>query len=197
MKNIYLSQTLADAHASEIYLDMNESGDFKLPNSMLVEAKSKMHPEGERFIALNYDKEPVDFLNEQLMLEAVKTNVSFVDGFVVDQVFTNDYHGLNFGFLRELSVMIGDKAHLIVGPSFCQVPSFLQSKIVDELIRYDVSGVMYNLREVSLDDYKRLQALAKLLMHVKKRTVVIPLVNSLEDAEALRKIMPVTVVAVG
>lgn len=192
MKYIYLSHTLSKSFPSEIFMDK----DFDLANLLLIQSKKEMHPSNERFIAIDYVREPHDFLNEQLMIEAVDKVHDYADGIVVDAVFTGEHHGLKQGFLKNLSLAVGTNRHLIIGPSFRKVPSFLQSKLVEELIRFDVSGVMYDLRDVDLNDFRTLQPLAKLLMHVKKRTLIIPLVESQNDAIELGKILPLDVIAV-
>lgn len=191
MKYINLSQTLSSSASSQIFSE----NDLELANLVLIEAKKEMHPNIELFASINYIRESQQFLNEQLMLAATSKILEHTDGVVIDEVFTNDHHGLNDRFLKELSMSVGQK-HLIIGPTFSQVPSFLQSKLIEELINFDVSGVMYDVRKNDMEDYAALQPLAKLLMHVKKRTSIIPLVKTKEDADTLGKILPVNVIAI-
>ncbi len=56
-------------------------------------------------------------------------------------------------------------------------PPFLQSRLLDELVSHDVSGVMYDVRDIDPDDFNALQPLAKLKIHAKKRIVIIPIVK--------------------
>lgn len=192
MKHIHLTDTITHHYETEIFMNQN----FELPNTLLVEAKHSIHP-GTRYVALNYEKEPEQFLNEQLMIEAARAVSDYSAGIVVDALFTNNFHAINHNFVGQLSKLLGTDKHLIIGPRFSLVPTYLQSKIIDEFIQYDVSGVMFDLRGVSLDDNSRLQPLAKLLLHVKKRTEIIPLVDTVSDANALGKVFPVNMIAVG
>lgn len=191
MKYIYISHTLSRTVPSQIFCE----NDLEIANLVLIQAKKEMHPEVELFASINYTREPQQFLNKQLMLSATRKILEYTNGVVVDEVFINEYHGLDDNFLRALSISVGVK-HLIIGPKFSRVPTFLQSKLVEELIRFDVSGVMYDLRDKDLDNYAILQPLAKLFMHVKKRTSIIPYVKTTEDAEKLGKLLPIKVIAV-
>ena len=191
MKLIHLSNTMTHHYDNEIFMNDN----FDLPNLLLIEAKAKIHS-ASRYIAINYEKEPESFLNEQLMIEAVRAVNEHSAGVVVDAVFTDNFHAINHNFIGEISKVLDHARHLIIGPRFSLVPSFLQSKIVDELIQYDISAVMYDLRGVDMDDNLRLQPLAKLLMHVKKRTEIIPLVANESDAEILGKVFPLKMIAI-
>ncbi|GAB3060936.1 hypothetical protein ACFOU0_06730 [Salinicoccus sesuvii] len=190
MKTIIRSHVLSENHTSEILARQ----DFSAPNLALPAMKKMLHPNSELFVALNHWEETDPFLLGNIIIETMRM-LEGVDGFITDQIFEDGYHHINLRFVSELSKLVGMR-HLIVGPSFSKVPAFLQSRLLDELISHDVSGVMYDLREHDLNDYKQLQPLAKLKIHAKKRITIIPVVSTEEQKTALIGSIPFDVVCI-
>src|SRR5699024_12780865 len=101
---------------------------------------------------------------------------------------------LELPFVIELSIFIG-KCHFFSGPSFSTVPAFLQSRLLDELVDRDASGIMYDVRDTDMDDFDTLQPLAKLKLHAKKRIVIIPIVRDESQLRELTGSIPFDTVA--
>ena len=149
-------------------------------------------PDVEIFISINNFYERDAFMLENTLIETIRQ--SEADGFIVDQIFTRDFHDVDTVLLESLSNEIKDK-HFIVGPSFTRVPYFLHSRLAEIFIDHDVSGIMYDLRGIDINDFQELQAIAKLKMHVKKRIDIIPLVHE-SQIEELKKSIPFDVYVV-
>lgn len=166
--------------------------DFNAPSGVLPYMLRQLHPEAEIYTSINHFEEQNDFMRKNINIETIKLFAD-VDGYIIDQVFLDEYHALDGVFVNELSKLIGVK-HFIIGPSFSKVPSFLQSRLLEEAILFDVSAVMYDLRQENLSDPAALQPLAKLKMHAKNRIDIIPVVRSREDMEWLIKNIPFDIV---
>lgn len=190
MKTIRRSHALSENHPSEIIA----RGDFSMPNLALPPMKKALHPEAEHFVSLNHPEEHDPFLLQNLIIESIRM-IEGADGFVTDQIFTNGHHHINHRFLDEISIQTGER-HLIIGPSFSRVPPFLQSRILDELVDADVSGVMYDVRDIDSGDFAALQPLAKLKIHAKKRITIIPVVKDEHQRNALVDTIPFDVVCI-
>ncbi|GAA3724249.1 hypothetical protein GCM10022378_12880 [Salinicoccus jeotgali] len=190
MKTIRRSHALSENHLSEIIA----RDDFDIPNLALPPMKKALHPETEYFVSLNHMDEHDPFLLQNLVIETIRM-IEGADGFVTDQIFTNDHHHINHRFLDEISIQTGER-HLIIGPSFSRVPSFLQSRLLDELVDADVSGIMFDVRSMDIDDFAALQPLAKLKIHAKKRIAIIPVVKDEHQRNALVDTIPFDVVCI-
>ncbi|MCD2137152.1 hypothetical protein LPW40_03810 [Salinicoccus halitifaciens] len=162
------------------------------PNPVLPDMLKALKPDMEIFASVNHQEEDDPFMHKNIIFETIKHFTS-ADGYITDQVFTDRHHHLDSMFVSELSKLIGDK-HFIIGPDFAKIPYFRQSHILDELIEYDVSGVMYDLRGTDFKNYSELQPLAKLKIHAKKRIQIIPVVESPERQEELLKSIPFEIV---
>ncbi|TVT29696.1 hypothetical protein FO441_05290 [Salinicoccus cyprini] len=190
MKTIHRSHALSHNHPSEILARK----DFSTPNLALPAMKQALHPESEQFVAVNHWEEPDPFLLSNIIIETIRM-LDGTDGFITDQIFEDGHHHINLPFVSELSKIIGNR-HFIAGPSFSRVPVFLQSRLLDELVSHDVSGVMYDLRGQDPDDYRLLQPLAKLKIHAKKRIAIIPVVSDEQQKMALLASIPFDVVCI-
>lgn len=188
MKRIYLSHNLDVNSNNKLFT----TGNFNAPNSVLIPMQKSLSPDAELFMSINnfYEKDP--FMLENTMIETIRQNDA--NGYIVDQIFTRDYHDVDTIRLESLSNEIKDK-HFIVGPSFTNVPYFLHSKVAETFIEHNVSGIMYDLRGIDMNSFEELQAIAKLKMHVRKRISIVPLVheNQIED---LKKSIPFEVCVV-
>lgn len=190
MKIIQRNHSLSEQFTSEILARQ----DFSTPNPVLPEMKKALYPESEIFASLNHWEEEDRFLLKNIIIESAR-KMEGADGFITDQVFSDHYHHLDLRFVSELSKIIGDR-HFIVGPEFSKVPAFLQSRLLDELVDHDVSGIMYDVRETEMDDFSALQPLAKLKIHAKKRIVIIPVVKDESQMKQLTGSIPFDVVAI-
>lgn len=168
--------------------------DFSTPNTVLPEMKKALYPDSEIFVSLNHWEEKDQFLLQNIVIETVR-KMDDADGFVTDHIFSDNYHHLDLGFVNELSKVIGGR-HFIAGPKFSKVPAFLQSRLLDELVDHDVSGIMYDVRNINMDDFSALQPLAKLKIHAKKRIVIIPLVNDEAQMKQLTGSIPFDAVSI-
>ncbi|QQD85242.1 MULTISPECIES: hypothetical protein [Jeotgalicoccus] len=182
MKQITLSHNLSLAYDHVLF----SQSDFNAPNSVLISMQKALTPQAEIYMSINNNYETDAFMLENTLIETIRANE--VDGFIVDQIFTRDYHDVNEALLSTLSNEIRN-CHFIIGPAFTKVPYFLHSRLAEVFIDNDVSGIIYDLREIDLSDFKALQPLAKLKMHVKKRISIIPLIKA-EQLEALKKSIP-------
>lgn len=180
VKTIQINHSLSEKFTSEILAKK----DFSAPNAVLPEMKKALHPDAEIFVSLNHWEEKEPFLLKNIIMESTR-KMEGADGFVTDQIFTDHYHHLDLRFVDELSKVIGER-HFIVGPDFSKVPAFLQSRLLDELVDHDASGIMYDVRNIDMDDFNALQPLAKLKIHAKKRVVIIPVVK---DEKQLKKLV--------
>ncbi len=182
LKQITLSHNLSLAYDHVLF----SQSDFNAPNSVLISMQKALTPQAEIYMSINNNYETDAFMLENTLIETIRANE--VDGFIVDQIFTRDYHDVNEALLSTLSNEIRN-CHFIIGPAFTKVPYFLHSRLAEVFIDNDVSGIIYDLREIDLRDFKALQPLAKLKMHVKKRISIIPLIKA-EQLEALKKSIP-------
>lgn len=158
------------------------------PSAVLPVMIKALHPETELYVMINHFEETDSFMRKNINIETIK-HFSDTDGYIIDQVFIDDYHSLDSMFIHELSKIIGSK-HFIIGPSFNRVPSFLQSRLLDEAVEFDVSGIMFDIRGIDMTDFKSLQPLAKLKTHAKNRIEIIPVVESESKKDALVKNIP-------
>lgn len=182
MKQITLSHSLSLSNEHILFSQKT----FNAPNSVLLNMQKSLTPQAEIYMSINNHDETDAFMLENTMIETIRSNEA--DGFIVDQIFTRDYHDVNEALLDTLSNEIRNR-HFIVGPTFTKVPYFLHSRLAEVFIEHDVSGIMYDLRDVDLKDFKALQPLAKLKMHVKKRISIIPLIKA-DQLEGLKKSIP-------
>lgn len=190
MKTIYLNHSLSNRHISEIL----SHEDFSAPNSVLPEMKKALYPGAEIFASVNHWAETERFMQKNIISESIR-QMEAADGFITDQVFEDHHHHLDLKFISELSKQIGNK-HFIIGSTFSKVPAFLQSRLLDELVEYDVSGIMYDVRELDMDDHSALQPLARLKIHSKKRIVIIPHVRDEAQLKTLVNRVPFDVASV-
>src|SRR5699024_874158 len=188
MKHIYLSHALDTKAHNKLFT----TGTFNAPNNVLIPMQKALTPDVEIFISINNFYERDAFMLENTLIETIRQ--SEADGFIVDQIFTRDFHDVDTILLESLSNEIKDK-HFIIGPSFTRVPYFLHSRLGEIFIDHDVSGIMYDLRGIDINDFQELQAIAKLKMHVKKRIDIIPLVHE-SQIEELKKSIPFDVYVV-
>lgn len=188
MKTIFHSHDLNENHPSVVMSQQN----FNAPNPVLTDMLKSLNPDVEIFASVNHSEEDDVFMLKNIIFETVK-HFKNADGYITDQVFTDDHHHLDSMFVNELSKLIADK-HFIIGPSFSKIPYFRQSQILDELIEYDVSAVMFDLRDADFKNYSELQPLAKLKIHAKKRIQIIPVVGSEEKQDELLKSIPFEIV---
>lgn len=181
MKTLYHSHNLNTDYQS---LVMSQQ-DFNAPNPVIADMAKSLNPSAEIFVSVNHAEEKDPFMHKNIIFETVK-HFKDVEGYITDEVFTDNHHHLDSMFVNELSKLIGNR-HFIIGPAFSSIPYFRQSHILDELIEYDVSGVMFDLRGADFKNYNELQPLAKLKIHAKKRIEIIPVVESEEKREMLLK----------
>ena len=189
MKHIYLTHALNMESEAVLF----SYPDFNTPNLTLPMMQRELTPDNEIYITLNNFYETNEFMIENTLIETIRQNNS-ADGFIIDQIFTRDFHDVNTVLLETLSNEIRNK-HFIVGPSFTKVPYFLHSRLAEIFIEHDVSGVMYDLRDIDIRNFSQLQPLAKLKMHVKKRLSIIPLIRP-EQLKDLKKSIPFDVVVI-
>ena len=161
---------------------------FNAPNPVLPDMLRALNPDVEIFTSVDHLGEEDIFMHKNIIFETIK-HFENVDGYITDQIFTDSHHHIDSMFVNELSKLIGDR-HFIIGPSFSKIPYFRQSQILDELIEYDVSGVMFDLRDIDFKNYNELQPLAKIKIHAKKRIEIIPVVSSEEKRDELIKSIP-------
>jgi len=190
VKTIQINHNLSEGFTSEILA----KEDFSTPNTVLPGMKKALHPSSEIFVSLNHWDESNPFMLKNIIIESVRM-MGEADGFVTDQIFSDHHHHLDLPFVRELSKIIGGR-HFIVGPSFSKVPAFLQSRLLDEIVEHDASGIMYDVRDIDMDDFSALQPLAKLKIHAKTRIVIIPLVRDESQLKELTGSIPFDTVAV-
>lgn len=184
MKTLFHSHNLNTAHASVVMTQHN----FNAPNPVLPDMLRALNPDIEVFTSVDHLEEEDVFMHKNIVFETIK-HFKNVDGYITDKIFTDEHHHIDSMFVNELSKLIGDK-HFIIGPSFSKIPYFRQSQILDELIEYDVSGVMFDIRHIDFNNYNELQPLAKLKFHAKKRIEIIPVVSSEEKRDELTKSIP-------
>ena len=189
MKHIYLTHALSMEADAVLF----SYPDFNTPNLTLPKMQRALTPGSEIYITINNFYETNDFMIENILIETIREE-SAAHGFIVDQIFTRDFHDVNTVLLETLSNEIRNK-HFIVGPSFTKVPYFLHSRLAEIFIDHDVSGVMYDLRDIDIKNFSQLQPLAKLKMHVKKRLSIIPLIRP-DQLNDLKKSIPFEVVVI-
>lgn len=183
MKHIYLTHALNMESESVLF----SYPDFNTPNLTLPAMQRALTPDSEIYITINNFYETNEFMIENTLIETIRGE-SAADGFIIDQIFTRDFHDVNTVLLETLSSEIRNR-HFIIGPSFTKVPYFLHSRLAEIFIDHDVSGVMYDLRDIDIRNFSQLQPLAKLKMHVKKRLSIIPLIR-LDQLKDLKKSIP-------
>lgn len=184
MKTLFHSHDLNTEHPSVVMAQQN----FNAPNPVLPDMLSALNPDVEIFTSVDHLEEEDIFMHKNIIFETIK-HFKNVEGYITDQIFTDNHHHIDSMFVNELSKLIGDK-HFIIGPSFSKIPYFRQSQILDELIEYDVSGVMFDIRDIDFNNYSELQPLAKIKIHAKKRIEIIPVVSSEEKRDELIKSIP-------
>lgn len=189
MKHIYLTHALNMESDAVLF----SYPDFNTPNLILPKMQRELTPDSEIYITINNFYETNDFMIENTLIETIRQE-SAADGFIIDQIFTRDFHDVNTVLLETLSSEIRNK-HFIIGPSFTKVPYFLHSRLAEIFIDHDVSGVMYDLRDIDIRNFSQLQPLAKLKMHVKKRLSIIPLIRP-EQLKDLKKSIPFEVAVI-
>lgn len=189
MKHIYLTHALNMESDAVLF----SYPDFNTPNLILPKMQRELTPDSEIYITINNFYETNDFMIENTLIETIRQE-SAADGFIIDQIFTRDFHDVNTVLLETLSSEIRNK-HFIIGPSFTKVPYFLHSRLAEIFIDHDVSGVMYDLRDIDIKNFSQLQPLAKLKMHVKKRLSIIPLIRP-DQLKDLKKSIPFEVVVI-
>lgn len=189
MKHIYLTHALRMESDAVLF----SYPDFNTPNLTLPKMQRALTPDSEIYITINNFYETNDFMIENILIETIREE-SAAHGFIVDQIFTRDFHDVNTVLLETLSNEIRNK-HFIVGPSFSKVPYFLHSRLAEIFIDHDVSGVMYDLRDIDIRNFSQLQPLAKLKMHVKKRLSIIPLIRP-DQLKDLKKSIPFEVAVI-
>ncbi|CEA00761.1 hypothetical protein BN1048_01073 [Jeotgalicoccus saudimassiliensis] len=189
MKHIYLTHALSMKPEAVLF----SYPDFNTPNLTLPAMQRALTPDNEIYITVNNFFESNDFMIENTLIETIRREET-ADGFIIDQIFTRDFHDVDTVLLETLSNEIRNR-HFIVGPSFTKVPYFLHSRLAELFIDHDVSGVMYDLRDIDIRNFKELQPLAKLKMHVKKRLQIIPLVRP-EQLGDLKKSIPLDVAVI-
>lgn len=184
MKTLFHSHSLNTEHPSVVMSQHN----FNAPNPALPDMLRALNPDVEIFTSVDHLEENDVFMHKNIIFETIK-HFKNVDGYITDQIFTDNHLHIDSMFVNELSKLIGDR-HFIIGPSFSKIPYFRQSQILDELIEYDVSGVMFDIRHIDFNNYSELQPLAKLKIHAKKRIEIIPVVSSEEKRDELTKSIP-------
>ncbi|SDK69968.1 hypothetical protein [Lacicoccus qingdaonensis] len=184
MKTLFHIHSLNTEHPSVVMSQHN----FNAPNPALPDMLRALNPDVEIFTSVDHLEENDVFMHKNIIFETIK-HFKNVDGYITDQIFTDNHHHIDSMFVNELSKLIGDR-HFIIGPSFSKIPYFRQSQILDELIEYDVSGVMFDIRHIDFNNYSELQPLAKLKIHAKKRIEIIPVVSSEEKRDELTKSIP-------
>lgn len=184
MKTLYHSHNLNTEYPSVVLTQQN----FNAPNPAITDMLRDLKPDAEIFTSVDHMEEEDVFMHKNIVFETIK-HFKNVDGYITDQIFTDNHHHIDSMFVNEMSKLIGDK-HFIIGPSFSKIPYFRQSQILDELIEYDVSGVMFDIRNVDFKNYSELQPLAKIKIHAKKRIEIIPVVSSEEQRDELIKSIP-------
>lgn len=184
MKTLFHSHNLNTEHPSVVISQQN----FNAPSPVLPDMLRALNPGIEIFTSIDHLEEEDIFMHNNIVFETIK-HFKNVDGYITDQIFTDGYHHIDSMFVNELSKLIGDN-HFIIGLSFSKIPYFRQSQILDELIEYDVSGVMFDIRNIDFNNYSELQPLAKLKIHAKKRIEIIPVVSSEEKRDELIRSIP-------
>lgn len=184
MKTLFHSHDLNTQHSSVVMAQQN----FNAPSPVITDMLRALNPDVEIFTSIDHLEEDDVFMHKNIIFETIK-HFKNVDGYITDRIFTDNHHHIDSMFVNEMSKLIGDK-HFIIGPSFSKIPYFRQSQILDELIEYDVSGVMFDIRDIDFKNYNDLQPLAKIKIHAKKRIEIIPVVSSEEKRDELIKSIP-------
>lgn len=184
MKTLFHSHDLNTQHPSVVMAQQN----FNAPNPVITDMLRALNADVEIFTSIDHLEEEDVFMHKNIIFETIK-HFKNVDGYITDRIFTDNHHHIDSMFVNEMSKLIGDK-HFIIGPSFSKIPYFRQSHILDELIEYDVSGVMFDVRHIDFKNYSDLQLLAKIKIHAKKRIEIIPVVSSEEKRDELIKSIP-------
>ncbi|CAD2075106.1 hypothetical protein [Phocicoccus pinnipedialis] len=190
MKTFYRTNQISIQHDVALFA----SEQLDAVSITLLEMYKKLHPESEVFMSINVSEETDTFMKNNIHYELIKASPN-VEGFLTNQFLSDESVYLDKNYLSEISKLIGSK-HLIVGPAFTTIPSFLHSKTVEELIEVNVSGLMYDTRDLDFSDFKALQPLAKLRSFARNRIEIIPVVSSIEKRDELVKLIPFKVVAI-
>ena len=161
-------------------------------NPLVAKMYKMMHQNSTVLISLNYLNELDPFIIQNIHYETIKETDS-IDGYVTDQCIVKNE--LDSNFLRELSTMVKDK-HLIIGPSFSNIPYFLQSKNLEVAIQHNATAVMYDVRTIDFKNYNELKPLAKLKSFARKRIEIIPVVESVEKRDELQSLIPFQTVCI-
>ena len=173
--------------------NFSESKDFVFFTNDLIESNpvvtnmyKMMHQNSTVLMSLNYFNEIDPFIIQNIHFEAIKETPN-IDGYVTDQCIVKNE--LDENFLRELSKIIQQK-YLIIGPSFSNIPYFLQSKNLEIAIKHNVTAVMYDVRDLDFKIYNELKPLAQLKSFARKRIEIIPVVNSIKKRDELLALIP-------
>ena len=190
MKTFYRTNQISTEYDVALFATENlDSG-----SSTVIEMYRRLYPEAEVYLSINTSEETDTFMKNNIHCELIKQNGD-VDGFLTNQFLKGDSVYLDKIYLKEISKLAGDK-HLIIGPEFSKIPSFLHTKTVEELIEENISGIMYDTRDLDFNDFKALQPLAKLRSFARNRIEIIPVVSSIEKRDELLKLIPFNATAI-
>lgn len=184
MKTFIRTNQISKSYDTVLFADT----ELNTVSNTIISMYQQLYPNSEVFISLNATEETDTFMKNNIHFELVKS-LREVAGYMTDQFFKEDLVYIDTEYLSQLSNLVQDK-HLIIGPSFSMVPSFLHARTLDTLIEHDVSGVMYDTRALDLSDFKALQPLAKLRSYARNRIEIIPVVDSIEKRDELLKLIP-------
>ena len=98
MKHIYLSHALDTKAHNKLFT----TGNFNAPNNVLIPMQKALTPDVEIFISINNFYERDAFMLENTLIETIRQ--SEADGFIVDQIFTRDFHDVDTVLLESLSL---------------------------------------------------------------------------------------------
>lgn len=190
MKTFYRTNQISTPYEVALFAAQN----LDSVSRTVIDMYRRLYPEAEVYISINTSEETDTFMKNNIHYEIIKQNGD-VDGFLTNQFLKDDSVYLDKIYLREISKLAGDK-HLIIGPAFSKIPSFLHSKTVEELIEENISGIMYDTRDLDFHDFKALQPLAKLRSFARNRIEIIPVVSSIEKRDELLKLIPFNATAI-
>ncbi|CAD2077982.1 hypothetical protein GCM10007358_01240 [Phocicoccus schoeneichii] len=190
MKTFYRTNQISTPYEVALFAAQN----LDSVSRTVIDMYRRLYPEAEVYISINTSEETDTFMKNNIHYEIIKQNGD-VDGFLTNQFLKDDSVYLDKIYLREISKLAGDK-HLIIGPAFSKIPSFLHSKTVEELIEENISGIMYDTRDLDFHDFKALQPLAKLRSFARNRIEIIPVVSTIEKRDELLKLIPFNATAI-
>lgn len=190
MKTFYRTSKISTPYEVALFATQN----LDSVSSTVIDMYRRLYAEAEVYVSINASEETDAFMKNNIHYELIKQN-SDVDGFLTNQFLKDDSVYLDRIYLREISKLAKDK-HLIIGPEFSKIPSFLHTKTVEELIEENISGIMYDTRDLDFNDFKALQPLAKLRSFARNRIEIIPVVSSIEKRDELLKLIPFNATAI-